>query len=89
MPSRVNVVIAAHNEAATIAEVVRASMAAVGEGTEVIVVDDGSTDETGSLAESAGAQVIRLRPNHGKGIALREGIRHSKRDWLVFLDNIH
>jgi glycosyltransferase involved in cell wall biosynthesis len=41
----------------------------------VLVVDDGSTDDTADAAESAGARVIRQQPNAGKGAALRAGFR--------------
>jgi glycosyltransferase involved in cell wall biosynthesis len=43
----------------------------------VVVVDDGSTDDTASRAEAAGATVLRQRPNAGKGAALRAGFRHA------------
>jgi glycosyltransferase involved in cell wall biosynthesis len=43
----------------------------------VLVVDDGSTDETSAAAESAGADVLRQMPNQGKGAALRAGFSHA------------
>lgn len=43
----------------------------------VVVVDDGSSDDTAARAEAAGATVIRQVPNQGKGAALREGFRHA------------
>ena len=43
----------------------------------VVVVDDGSTDDTAARAEAAGATVIRQLPNAGKGAALRAGFRHT------------
>ncbi len=43
----------------------------------VVVVDDGSTDDTATAAERAGATVIRQVPNQGKGAALRAGFRHA------------
>lgn len=43
----------------------------------VVVVDDGSTDDTAGRAEAAGATVIRQVPNAGKGAALRAGFRHA------------
>ena len=43
----------------------------------VLVVDDGSTDDTAAQAEAAGATVIVERPNAGKGAALRAGFRHA------------
>jgi len=86
----VSVVIAAHNEAVTIADVVQRSRAAVADTgfrcAEVVVVDDGSTDGTFTEAEAAGARTFRLAPNQGKGKALRTGIERSVGDWLVFLD---
>src|SRR5262245_64683235 len=42
----------------------------------VVVVDDGSTDDTAAQAEAAGAIVLRQVPNAGKGAALRTGFRH-------------
>ena len=55
-------------------------IAAVVEGARrylpVVVVDDGSTDDTAAQAEAAGAIVIVQRPNAGKGAALRTGFRH-------------
>jgi len=43
----------------------------------VIVVDDGSTDDTAARSEAAGATVLRQVPNAGKGAALRAGFRHA------------
>ena len=43
----------------------------------VVVVDDGSTDDTAGQAESAGATVLRQRPNAGKGAAIRMGFRYA------------
>ena len=64
-------VIPAYNEAQRVADVVRRARATL----PVLVVDDGSTDETASLAEEGGATVLRQRPNQGKGAALRAGFR--------------
>jgi glycosyltransferase involved in cell wall biosynthesis len=46
----------------------------------VIVVDDGSTDDTAGRAERAGARVLRQVPNAGKGAALRAGFRQALAD---------
>jgi glycosyltransferase involved in cell wall biosynthesis len=43
----------------------------------VVVVDDGSTDDTALQAELAGATVLRQLPNAGKGAAIRMGFRHA------------
>ncbi|HXG25883.1 MAG TPA: glycosyltransferase family 2 protein [Candidatus Binatia bacterium] len=61
--------IPAHNEAPRIGRVV----AAAARSLPVLVVDDGSTDDTATVAEAAGARVIRQEPNRGKGAALRAG----------------
>lgn len=65
------VLIPAHNEKQNIAAVVSSARKYL----PVLVVDDGSTDETARLAENAGARVIRQSPNQGKGIALLAGFR--------------
>jgi glycosyltransferase involved in cell wall biosynthesis len=65
--------IPAHNEAPRIAAVVTAARAHL----PVLVVDDGSTDQTAARAEEAGAQVLRQVPNQGKGAALRAGFRRA------------
>ena len=84
---QVSVVIAAHNEAQTIGGVIERCIAVLEDQLhELIVVDDGSTDETYLEARGRGARVIRLVPNRGKGVALRRGIEQSTGDWLVFLD---
>jgi glycosyltransferase involved in cell wall biosynthesis len=83
---RVSVILAAYNEAATIGPVVEGCAAHTPDLTEVIVVDDGSTDRTAALAERAGARVFRLPENRGKGHAIRHGIRHAQGDVLLFLD---
>lgn len=82
----VSVVLAAFDEAATIGAVVRGARAACPEGTEVVVVDDGSRDDTAAVSEAAGARVLRLPRNRGKGFALRHGIEAARGDVLVFLD---
>jgi glycosyltransferase involved in cell wall biosynthesis len=68
--------VAAYNEAATIADVVRGVRPFV---SEVIVVDDGSTDGTGEEARRAGAHVIAHEANHGKGHAVRTGLAYLLR----------
>ncbi len=55
----------------TVGAVVRGLAASV---PRVVVVDDGSTDRTGAEAEGAGAEVLRLASNGGKGTALRAGL---------------
>jgi glycosyltransferase involved in cell wall biosynthesis len=82
----VSVVIPAHNEEPTIAEVTRACAANTPGLLEVIVVDDGSTDRTAEVAAAAGADVVRLERNQGKGVALQRGINHARGEILLFID---
>jgi len=65
-------VVPAYNEAETIASVVH-SIAEQASGFDVLVVDDGSTDDTGVLATEAGARVLRLPFNVGIGGAVQAG----------------
>lgn len=53
---------------------------------EVIVVDDGSTDGTPSIAARAGARVVRHAEGLGNGAAVKRGIREAKGQWIVLLD---
>ena len=68
------VVIAAYNEGSAVAEVVRGLAGHCG---WAIVVDDGSRDDTASIARSAGAHVIRHPINLGQGAALQTGIDYA------------
>jgi glycosyltransferase involved in cell wall biosynthesis len=65
--------IPAYNEAAHIADTVKGVRACL----PVLVVDDGSVDDTMTLAAEAGAIVLRQTPNQGKGAALRAGFRQA------------
>jgi len=53
---------------------------------ELIVVDDGSTDDTASVAEAAGARVLRHPYSLGNGAAVKAGARAAGGEVLVFLD---
>jgi glycosyltransferase involved in cell wall biosynthesis len=65
-----------YNEGPRIGEVVRGAAAYL----PVLVVDDGSRDDTAGQARAAGATVIEQRPNQGKGAALRAGFRRALAD---------
>ena len=84
-PDSVSVVIPAYNEASAIADVVRA-LAAAAPWREVIVVDDGSSDETTRFAGSAGAVVVRHPYNKGNGAAVKSGIRRAAGEFVLIVD---
>src|SRR5690242_3972379 len=54
---------------------------------EIIVVDNGSTDDSADVAERAGAKVIRLEQNLGFAAAVNRGIESTKADWVAILNN--
>ena len=71
-PEDTLLVIPVFNHAAQIGAVITAGRVL---GAPVLVVDDGSTDGSGTIAEEAGAEVIRFDQNQGKAQALRRGMR--------------
>jgi glycosyltransferase involved in cell wall biosynthesis len=82
---RVAVLMPAYNEGAAMGESVRAALAIPGIE-EVIVVDDGSDDETPFIAHDAGARVIQLERNLGKGAALNAGLAETDADIILMID---
>jgi len=54
---------------------------------EIIVVDNGSTDDSADLAERAGAKVLRLGQNVGFAAAVNRGIESAEADWVAILNN--
>jgi glycosyltransferase involved in cell wall biosynthesis len=84
-PAQVSVVIPAYNEGTAIAEVVSA-IAAAGPWHEIIVVDDGSNDDTGAHAAGAGASVVKHPYNKGNGAAVKTGIRRATGEHVLIVD---
>lgn len=88
VPTRTLGLIPAHNEAATIAGVV-ADVRASHPGLELLVIDDGSTDDTPDVIEELRIRWIRLPERMGVGSAMRAGLRYAARqgyDAAVRLD---
>jgi len=81
----VSVIIPVYNEAETVAEIIKEITGLYPEF-EVIVINDGSTDETGERAKEAGALVYSHPYNIGNGAAIKSGIRIASGDILVFMD---
>lgn len=78
-------IVPAYNEQETIIEVLKV-LQATPLIQEVLVVSDGSTDETVEIARSHGYKTIHLRQNQGKGIAMAVGVAHTDAEILTFVD---
>lgn len=87
---RLSVVVPAYREAATIGATVERLRAELGDldgGLEVVVVDDGSPDDTADAARRAAADlVVEQRPNRGKGAAVRAGVLAATGRTVAFTD---
>src|SRR4051794_38724179 len=84
---RISVVVPALNEAACIVDTLRALQQLEGEK-EIIVVDGGSSDETGDLACAEGARVLLAQP--GRGTQMHAGALEATGDvlWFVHADTV-
>ena len=81
----VSVIIPAYNEGTTIGNLVEKILSAY-PAFEVLVINDGSTDDTDAAAESAGAKVYSHPYNIGNGASIKTGIRIARGEYLVFMD---
>lgn len=87
-----SVVLPAHNEEATVAKVVEEVHRTLADWemeAEIILVDDGSTDRTGEIAQALAARIPSLRvvqhaPGRGYGGALKAGFAAARGEWIVF-----
>ena len=89
MSAELSVVIPAYNEEEGLEDVVRglsASIHACGRPFEVIVVDDGSKDQTAHIARNLGVRVLVHRTNQGYGAALKTGIRAAVGEYILICD---
>ncbi len=78
-------IIPAYNEERTIGSVVKVARETPGIQ-EVVVINDGSVDDTSTVAITAGATVIEMPQNRGKGAAMQIGLQSTDSDLVVFLD---
>jgi len=83
--TKVSVIVPAYNEGAIIADIVK-RIKSLHPEFDVIVVNDGSTDDTAAEAQKAGALVYSHPYNIGNGAAIKSGIRVATGDILVFMD---
>lgn len=82
---KTSVVLPAKNESGAIGETIKA-IQALGMVNEILVINDGSTDNTQQVAEHAGAKVIKHPYSKGNGAAIKTGARYASGDVIVFMD---
>jgi len=81
-----SIIIPACNEEKSISEVIGRVKKVCPPEDEIIVVDDGSRDNTGKIAKKMGVRVLRHKTNKGKAIALRTGFKYAKNNIIVTID---
>lgn len=85
------VLIPAYNQAHYLSAALESLLAQTDPDWEAVVVDDGSTDGTASVAEAYAARDPRIRffrkPNGGTASALNEGLRHARAQWICWLSS--
>ena len=80
-----SIVMPAKNEAVNLQKLLPLLQATL-PGAELIVVNDGSTDNTVALCESLGVSVVSHQYSKGNGASIKSGARHASRDTVVFMD---
>ena len=84
-PPAISVVIPAYQEARRIGAAIESVLAQTLQPLEIIVVDDGSTDDTAAIADRYGARVLQQR-NAGISAARNRGIDEAAGEWIALLD---
>ncbi|GAB6096925.1 glycosyltransferase [Desulfatiferula olefinivorans] len=85
---QVSVIIPTYNRSVTVCEAVDSVLAQTYEPVEVLVVDDGSTDDTGDRLAAYGDRIQRIvQPNRGVSAARNAGITRARGEYLAFLDS--
>lgn len=81
----VSIVLPAYNEEQSIGKTIR-EIKELYSDIEILVIDDGSTDNTAQEAVSAGAHVMKHPHNIGNGAAIKTGLRYASGDWIIMMD---
>jgi GT2 family glycosyltransferase len=85
--STVSAIIPTWNRADLLRSILAGLRAQTRPADEIVVVDNGSTDDSAKIAQAAGATLIRFPENRGFAVAVNEGLRQAKSDWLLILNN--
>ena len=80
-----SIIVPVFNEEGNIGKLIDKINTQIDENDELIVIDDGSSDNTYSEAVNKKCNVIKLEKNMGKGFAMREGIKNSRGKLIIFL----
>jgi glycosyltransferase involved in cell wall biosynthesis len=86
VPVRTTVVLPAYNEGAALPHVLDELGRYLDDSYEVLVVDDGSSDDTSSVAERYPVRLVQHLTNRGKGVAIRTGIAEAQGENVVIMD---
>ena len=85
-----SVVLPAKNEAANLGPLLKELKTVLqqepGLDYEILLIDDGSSDDTAAIGELAGVRVVRHAESLGNGAAVKRGIREARCDWVLMLD---
>jgi GT2 family glycosyltransferase len=84
---KVSVIIPTWNQSALVRSVLSTVQQQTVQPFEILVVDNGSTDDSAAVAQSLGAQVVRLSNNVGFAAAINTGVKAASGDWLLILNN--
>ena len=85
LPAAVSAIVPAYNEAGTIEGVIQA-LADHPAIDDIIVVDDGSSDDTATKVQTSGATLFRFEANQGKARAMAKGVELARHETIFFLD---
>ncbi len=86
MPQTATIILPAFNEEEALPVVVDDIRSVLGDGVDIVVVDDGSSDGTAGVAEQLGCLLVRHDRNRGKGAAIRSGMVAATGDVVIVMD---
>jgi glycosyltransferase involved in cell wall biosynthesis len=84
---RISIIVPVYNDARNLGECLAALRAAATADSEVIVVDDASTDDSPTVAERAGTRLVRLQQNSGPAAVRNRGVAIARGEILFFVDS--